>query len=205
MVADQIVARGVSDELVLTSMRTVPRHEFVPEDLRALAYHDRPLPIGHEQTISQPYIVAVMSEYLSAKPEQRVLEIGTGSGYQAAVLAQMRVKVFSIEIVCPLHDEARERLDRLGYGDAVISKCGDGYAGWQEHAPFDAVIVTAAPPQIPQALIDQLAPGGRLIAPEGQFDQDLVLIKRAADGTVSRDVLFGVRFVPMVRAQSKPQ
>jgi len=198
MVATQLEARDIVDEQVLEAMRTVPRHEFVPDAVSRDAYADQPLPIGHAQTISQPYIVAIMTQLLRLRPGERVLEIGTGSGYQTAILAEMDLQVYSIEIVCPLHDEARERLDRLGYGQRVVSQCGDGYRGWPEHAPFDAVIITAAPPVLPQALIDQLAPGGRLIVPEGELVQELVLVERHADNGLTRTGLFPVRFVPMV-------
>lgn len=201
MVREQIAARGVSDERVLDAVSSVPRHRFVPEAEAHLAYRDHPIPIGHGQTISQPYIVASMSELAGVEAGDRVLEIGTGSGYQAAVLAAMGAEVYSIEIIEPLGLRAREVLDELGY--AVHVRIGDGYAGWPEEAPFAAVILTAAPPEIPQPLIDQLAPGGRLVAPEGDsLAQQLVVIDKADDGSTSRRVVYGVRFVPMTgRAQ----
>jgi protein-L-isoaspartate(D-aspartate) O-methyltransferase len=172
----------------------VPRHRFVPELQRASAYEDRPLPIGHQQTISQPYIVALMSELADLKPGERVLEVGTGSGYQAAVLAEMGVEVFSIEIVEPLAKQAAATLKELGY--AVTVRHGDGYAGWPEQAPFDAILVTAAPPHIPEPLEAQLALGGRLVIPVGQHFQSLVRVTRTEKGLRKQKVL-PVRFVPM--------
>ncbi len=188
------------DPRVIAAMSKVPRHEFVPEDLRELAYMNRPLPIGHEQTISQPYIVAIMSDLLGVFEGGRVLEVGTGSGYQAAVLGELCEAVYSIEIVEPLGLEARALLERLGY-DNVHVKIGDGYAGWPEHAPFDGIIVTAAAPQVPQPLLDQLKPGGRMILPVKQrFDsQELLLIEKDANGEISREEILPVRFVPLTR------
>jgi protein-L-isoaspartate(D-aspartate) O-methyltransferase len=201
MVREQIEERGVRDAAVLAALRRVPRHEFVPPELRHLAHADHPLPIGEEQTISQPYIVALMTELLAVRPGQRLLEIGTGSGYQAAVLADLGVDVYSIEIVAPLADRARAKLTALGY-HGVRVRTGDGYAGWPEEAPFDGIIVTAAPPQVPPPLIAQLKPGGRLVVPEGTGDQTLVVYLKAADGRVRREAVLPVRFVPMTgRAQ----
>ncbi|MCZ7585472.1 MAG: protein-L-isoaspartate(D-aspartate) O-methyltransferase [Deltaproteobacteria bacterium] len=195
MVRLTIEARGVKDGHVLAAMRKVPRHEFVPPAQRRLAYSDTPLPIGHDQTISQPYIVAFMTEALKLKPGDKVLEIGTGSGYQAAVLAAITDKVFTIEIVCGLAKEADARLKRLGYKN-VTGKCGDGYKGWKEHAPFDAIIVTAAPDHVPKPLVDQLAEGGRLVMPVGRMFQELVrLTKNGAE--LKKESLLPVRFVPM--------
>jgi protein-L-isoaspartate(D-aspartate) O-methyltransferase len=204
MVRDQIEERGVADPAVLAALRRVPRHEFVPEPLRALAYADHPLPIGDDQTISQPFIVAVMTEQLQLKPGQRVLEIGTGSGYQAAVLAELGAEVYTIEIIEWLADRARATLVRLGYGQKITVRAGDGYAGWPEAAPFDGIIVTAAPPRVPQPLLDQLKPGGRLVVPEGTGAQDLVVYVKSAAGRVRREVVLPVRFVPMIgRAQQR--
>ena len=201
MVRSQIEARGVRDSAVLAALRRVPRHEFVPTEVRPEAYADHPLPIGERQTISQPYIVGFMTELLQVKPGHRVLEIGTGSGYQAAVLAELGADVYTIEIVENLAHTARAVLERLGY-EKVRVRSGDGYQGWQDAAPFDRIIVTAAPPQVPQPLIDQLKPGGRLVVPEGDQDQDLVLYTKSADGTLRRDRVLPVRFVPMTgRAQ----
>jgi protein-L-isoaspartate(D-aspartate) O-methyltransferase len=196
MVRDQIQARDVRDGAVLAALRRVPRHEFVPASVRSQAYADHPLPIGEGQTISQPYIVALMTELLHVSPGQRVLEIGTGSGYQAAVLADLGVEVYTIEIVEKLATTARALLERLGYRKVHV-RAGDGYRGWPDAAPFDRIIVTAAPPQVPQPLIDQLKPGGRLVVPEGDRDQDLVLYTKSADGTLRREKVLPVRFVPM--------
>jgi protein-L-isoaspartate(D-aspartate) O-methyltransferase len=203
MVDKTIAARGVKDPAVLAAMRRVPRHEMVPEPLRHRAYQDTPLAIGFEQTISQPYIVAVMTEAAQLSPGERVLEVGTGSGYQAAVLAELGVDVYSIEIVEPLAKRTHELLARLGY-DKLHLRIGDGFRGWPEAAPFDAIIVTAAPARIPQPLIDQLAVGGRLVIPVGEDDQSLRVVTRSTDGTTTED-LFPVRFVPMTgEAQGKP-
>ena len=195
MVAEQIERRGVKDQAVLAAMRRTPRHEFVPPAERPLAYTDQPLPIGLGQTISQPYIVAFMSEALELRPGERVLEIGTGSGYQAAVLAEMGAEVYSIEIVCELARRARADLDRLGYG-RVKTRCGDGYAGWPEAAPFDAIVVTAAPEQAPRPLLEQLKVGGRMVIPVGDLFQELIRIRRT-DGGYAEERLLPVRFVPM--------
>ena len=196
MVSRQIEARGVRDSRVLEAMRKVPRHRFVPKAQRAYAYEDRPLPIAHGQTISQPYIVALMTELARVKPGDMVLEVGTGSGYQAAVLAEMGVKVFSIEIVEPLAKHAKATLSELGYGKRVEVRHGDGYAGWPERAPFDAIVVTAAPPKIPKPLKQQLKVGGRLVIPVGKHYQSLVRVTRTKDGFREESVL-PVRFVPM--------
>lgn len=201
MVRTQLEARDIRDARVLEAMRRVPRHELVPEASRSAAYADHPLAIGHGQTISQPYIVALMTQLsrVSEIESPRVLEVGTGSGYQAAVLAELGAEVWSIEIVEPLGERARSDLARLGY--AVHVRIGDGYAGWAEHAPFDAVIVTAAPPRIPQPLIDQLKVGGRLVIPVGERYQTLKVITRTEDSHLEREVA-PVRFVPMTgRAQ----
>jgi protein-L-isoaspartate(D-aspartate) O-methyltransferase len=203
MVRRQIEARGVHDARVLEAMRTVPRHRFVPESQRGDAYEDRPLPIGHRQTISQPYIVALMTELAGVKPGDTVLEVGTGSGYQAAVLAQMGAKVFSIEIVESLAKEANALLSDLGYGKRVNVRHGDGYAGWPEHAPFDAVIVTAAPPKIPEPLKQQLKVGGRLVIPVGKYYQSLIQVTRTKSGFREKSVI-PVRFVPMTGQAQQP-
>jgi len=195
MVEEQIEARGVRSSRVLAALREVPRHEFVPLEERDRAYEDRPLPIGHGQTISQPYIVAVMTELLDLSGDERVLEIGTGSGYQAAVLGRLAREVYTIEIVPELARRAEVDLRRLGFANVHV-RDGDGYRGWPEHAPFDAIVVTAAPEHVPQPLVDQLAVGGRLVVPVGDVSQDLVLITRDADG-VREQRLLGVRFVPM--------
>ena len=200
MVKEQVSARGVRDSATLAAMRQVPRHEFVPPQVRRLAYEDSPLPIGHDQTISQPYIVALMTELAQPKPGDRVLEVGTGSGYQAAVLAAAGCRVWTIEIFEALADEARERLGRLGFRDVVV-RHGDGYAGWREEAPFDAVVVTAGADAVPPALIEQLAPEGRLVMPVGDpyTDQRLVLLEKDKAGRVSTRYLVPVRFVPLLR------
>jgi protein-L-isoaspartate(D-aspartate) O-methyltransferase len=195
MVREQIEARGVRSGPVLEALRKVPRHLFVPPGVRHLAYEDGPLPIGHQQTISQPYIVALMTEALQLKGGERVLEVGTGSGYQAAVLAELAAQVYSIEIIEPLGREAERRLRELGY-DNVHVRIGDGYQGWPEHAPFDAIIVTAAPDHVPEPLVAQLKVGGRLVIPVGRDDQDLWLVRRTEEGSKRRR-LTPVRFVPM--------
>ncbi len=195
MVARQLAARDIHNPRVLEAMRTVPRHEFVPEEYRASAYSDAPLPIGHGQTISQPYIVALMTQLLDPQPGDRVLEIGTGSGYQAAVLSPLVKEVYSIEIVEPLAAQAKQTLARLGCNN-VHTKTGDGYQGWPEAAPFDAIIVTCAPDHVPQPLIDQLNDGGRLVIPVGEGVQELILMRKTGDH-LSRESVTPVRFVPM--------
>jgi protein-L-isoaspartate(D-aspartate) O-methyltransferase len=195
MVRTQIEARGVSDRRVLRAFNTVERHRFMDSSFHAEAYNDYPLPIGEGQTISQPYIVALMTEVLDLEQDDKVLEIGTGSGYQAAILAELVDSVFSIEIVESLGLTAVERLKKLGY-DNIFVHIGDGYRGWPEHAPFDAIIVTCAPEEIPQPLIDQLAEGGRLVIPVGVEWQELVLVKKEGD-EISRKTIAPVRFVPM--------
>jgi len=197
MVAVQIEARGVEQKKVLEAMSEVERHLFVPQAMRSRAYDDHPLPIGHGQTISQPYIVAAMTEAAGLSGHERVLEIGTGSGYQAAVLARIVRQVFTIEIVPELGNEATERLATLGYKNVVV-RIGDGYKGWPEKAPFDAIVVTAAPEKIPEQLVRQLKVGGRMILPVGPSGrQELIRITRTAEGT-RREKLMDVRFVPMV-------
>lgn len=200
MVREQMEARGVKDRRVLSAMRATPRHLFVPKGLERRAYEDTPLPIGYGQTISQPYIVASMSEMLGVGPGDRVLEIGTGSGYQAAVLAQLAKEVFSIEIVPELGKQSEILLKQLGHNNVEV-KIGDGYKGWPEKAPFDRIILTAAPPEIPQSLVDQLKNGGRLVAPEGQAWQELVVIDKDASGKTKRRTAYGVQFVPMVKGK----
>ncbi len=199
MVRTQIEARGVRDERVLEALRAVPRHRFVPPDLERSAYDDGPLPIGHGQTISQPYVVAVMSEELAPEPDDVVLDVGTGSGYQAAVLSRLVRQVYSIEIVPALAEEARTRLAALGYTNVEVIT-GDGWAGLPAHAPYDGILVAAAPPEVPEALLDQLAVGARLVIPVGSFQQDLRVLERTAEGFDER-TLFGVRFVPLVRGR----
>ena len=196
MVETQIVARGVRDPRVLEAMRDVPRHLFVDASQRTAAYEDHPLPIAGHQTISQPYIVALMTELLDLQPGETVLEIGTGSGYQSAVLARLARQVYSIEIVPELAREAGERLQRLGYANVTVRE-GDGYRGWPEHAPFDGIIVTAAPERIPEPLLDQLAPNGRMVIPVGGFFQELKVFRKDANGKVTEKDVLPVRFVPM--------
>jgi protein-L-isoaspartate(D-aspartate) O-methyltransferase len=202
MVRHQIEKRGVKDKKVLEAMRKVPRHEFISGKSWSEAYADHPVPIGRGQTISQPYIVAYMTEALALKGTEKVLEIGTGSGYQAAVLAEIVPEVYSIEIICELEANARKTLERLGY-ENVKTKCADGYKGWPEHAPFDAIIITAAPDQIPPPLLEQLKVGGRLIAPVGTYFQELVICTRTEKG-IKREQLLPVRFVPMTGEAEKP-
>ncbi len=195
MVREQIEGRDVRDPLTLAAMRKVPRHELVPAAMRARAYEDYPLPIGHEQTISQPYIVGFMTEALRLRGGEKVLEVGTGSGYQAAVLAEIAAQVYTIEIVAPLAERARQDLARLGYTNVHV-RAGDGYAGWPEAAPFDAIIVTAAAPKIPEPLLAQLKDGGRLVIPVGEESQSLMVLTRTG-GTFSKQTVLPVRFVPM--------
>lgn len=202
MVAQTIEARGVKDPRVLEAMRRAPRHELVPESIRHRSYEDTPLPIGFDQTISQPFIVAAMTEAADLSPGEKVLEVGTGSGYQAIVLAELGVDIYSIEIVEPLAKRTHELLAKLGYTRLNL-RIGDGYRGWPEAAPFDAIIVTAAPEQVPQPLIDQLAIGGRLVIPVGKAgEQQLKVIVKDAKGTTS-ETLMDVRFVPMTGEAQK--
>jgi protein-L-isoaspartate(D-aspartate) O-methyltransferase len=202
LVAEDLVPQGITDSLTLAAMRAVPRHEFVPEDQRARAYADTPLPIGHDQTISQPAVVAFMTQVIRPRPGLRVLEVGTGSGYQAAVLAETGARVWTIEIFRALADDAGARLQRLGYGRVQV-RHGDGYAGWPEVAPFDAIVVTAGADSIPPPLVRQLAPGGRLVMPVGNpwVDQRLVLLEKDATGRVASRDLLPVRFVPLLRGE----
>ena len=193
MVLQQIKKRGIQNQRVLSAMSQVPRHLFVPQTERSSAYKDTPLPIGYDQTISQPYIVAYMTEKLDLKADEKVLEIGTGSGYQAAILGELVKQVYSIEIVNDLCESAKERLKSLGYKNIFI-KCGDGYRGWPEQAPFDAILITAAPKQVPIPLLKQLKVGGRLIAPVGKYFQELVLITKRKDESFTRQKLIPVRF-----------
>lgn len=201
MVRTQIMARGVRDTATLRSMKNVPRHLFVPPDQRRAAYDDTPLPIGFGQTISQPYIVAYMTELLRPAPGKRFLEIGTGSGYQAAILAEITDTVYTIEIISQLGHAAAQRLKELGYKNAFV-KIGDGYYGWEEHAPFDAIIVTAAAEFIPPPLISQLKDGGRMVIPVGSpfLVQQLMLVEKRGTQISTRS-LMTVRFVPFTRAQ----
>ena len=198
--------RAALSEPVMAAMGKVPRHEFVPAQERRNAYANRPLPIGMGQTISQPFIVALMTDLMEVKPGDRVLEIGTGSGYQAALLAELAGTVYTIEIVEPLAREAAERLNRLGYRN-VVTRTGDGYQGWREHAPFDAIMVTAAPREVPQPLIDQLKPGGRLVVPVGgqAAGQSLLLMEKHADGRITRRNILAVRFVPLTDKTGRQQ
>lgn len=197
MVEQQIAARGVTDERVLEAMRKVERHQFVPEQYRDFAYSDRPLPIGEGQTISQPFVVAFMTEILALRKDEKVLEIGTGSGYQAAVLAEICDNVWTIEVNRILADTAGKVLDQTGYSKVNL-RAGDGYQGWKEYAPFDAIIVTCAPSDVPEPLQEQLAEGGRMIIPvDAGFGQELVLLKKVQGELIRKEVL-PVRFVPMI-------
>lgn len=186
------------DPRVLDRMADVPRHEFVPPEQKASAYRNRPLAIGHGQTISQPFVVALMTELLAVKEDHRVLEIGTGSGYQAAVLAGLARDVYTIEIVRPLAETAAAAFRRLGYAN-IHAWIGDGYRGWPEHGPYDGIMVTAAPDHIPPALIEQLKPGGRLVIPVGEIWQELMVLTKNADGTTTSTTIVPVRFVPLTR------
>jgi protein-L-isoaspartate(D-aspartate) O-methyltransferase len=198
MVEEQIKERGIRNKKVLDALMKVPRHKFVPDEYKSYAYDDRPLPIGHNQTISQPYVVAYMTEILNPDSTQRVLEIGTGSGYQAAVLSQLYKEVFTVEIIEPLGNQAKKVFDEEGYKN-VFTKIADGYLGWKEHAPFDAIIVTCAPANIPQPLVEQLAEGGRMIIPVGeQYSQVLYLLEKRK-GKIRETETLPVLFVPMLR------
>jgi protein-L-isoaspartate(D-aspartate) O-methyltransferase len=202
MVDKQLRGRDIVDSRVLQAMAAVPRHRFVPQNVQHMAYQDSPLPIGYAQTISQPYIVALMTQLLKIEPGHRVLEIGTGSGYQAAVLAEMGADVFSIEIVPQLGHRAVQTLKALGYENIEV-KIGDGYQGWPAHAPFNSIIVTCAPTRIPKPLQDQLAEGGRMVIPAGKtFSQKLYLLRKK-DGNIHRESTIDVRFVPMVDEKGK--
>jgi protein-L-isoaspartate(D-aspartate) O-methyltransferase len=204
MIPQQLKSRGINDGRVLAAMAKVPREEFVAPDSRAVSYEDGPLPIGYGQTISQPYIVAFMTEQLRLKPSDRVLEVGTGSGYQAAILAELASEVYSIEIVEPLAKNAEATLQRLGYKN-VHMKIGDGYKGWPEEAPFDAIIVTCAPDKVPQPLVDQLKDDGRMIIPVGdRFAQQLYLLEKKND-QLTQSATLPVRFVPMTSETAKPK
>ena len=203
MVESQIRGRGIQDERVLAAMSQIPRHQFVDSPWKDLAYSDRPLPIGHQQTISQPYIVAYMSEAAEISTQDKVLEIGTGSGYQAAVLGEIAQKVYSIEIIPQLAQRARQTLAQLGYKNIQV-KTGDGYEGWAEYAPYDAIIVTAAPEKIPQPLIDQLATNGKLVIPVGSWFQEIVVLTKTEDRIIEKKTL-PVRFVPMIRPSNKKE
>jgi protein-L-isoaspartate(D-aspartate) O-methyltransferase len=202
MIINQIKSRGIKDGRVLAAMQKVERHRFVPDEYKNASYGDFPLPISEGQTISQPYIVAYMTEILDLNKNDNVLEIGTGSGYQAAILAQICDTVYSIDIFESLVLKARKLFQQLGYGNIFV-KTGDGYLGWAEHAPFDAILVTCAPSEIPEALVDQLAEGGRMIIPVGFSPyQELVLIKKN-NGKITRQKVLPVRFVPMINEKGK--
>lgn len=204
MVDEQIRSRGIEEPRLLNALETVPRHEFVPEALREEAYRDEPLQIGSGQTVSQPYLVALMADLLELDGDEKLLEIGTGSGYTTAVLARLGRRVYSIEIIEELADRARKVLEELGYGNVQV-RAGDGYRGWPEEAPFDGILVSAAPSEVPPPLIEQLGENGVLVAPVGRALQDLVVIRKTADGLVRRQVDV-VRLVPMVgRAQRDPE
>ncbi len=203
MVTSQIESRGIKNPLVLRAMKKVPRHLFLADDLRDLAYTDGPLPIGNEQTISQPYIVALMTELLNLKGGEKILEIGTGSGYQAAVLSEICSQIYSVEIVEPLALKADETLKRLGYKNVEV-KVGDGYQGWEEHAPFDGIIGAAAPDHIPQPLYDQLKMGAHLVLPVGNGNQDLMVITKTVEG-MKKETVIPVRFVRMTGEAENPE
>lgn len=204
MVREQIESRGIFDARVLAAMRKVPRHEFVPEHLADAAYEDHPLPIGYGQTISQPYIVALMTELLRLTPGAKVLEVGTGCGYQTAVLAEIAAEVYSMEIIEPLANESADRLQRLGYKNIQIKR-GDGYLGWPEHAPFGAIIVTAGAEHIPPPLVQQLKTGGRMVIPVGEphAEQALLLVQKGSNGEVITRNVSAVLFVPLTREPAK--
>lgn len=200
MVQSQLIARNIQDEKVLHAMRSVPRHKFVPEELHSRAYGDHPLPIGESQTISQPYMVALMTELLQLEAKNKVLEIGTGSGYQAAVLAEIVTRVFSIERVSALASRARKCLDTLGYSNVII-RTSDGTLGWKEYAPFDRIVVTAGAPDVPEALVEQLADNGRIVIPIGNtFMQTLAIVKKKGQKIVKEESC-GCTFVPLIGEQ----
>ncbi len=201
MVKRQIESRGVNDERVLKAMREVERHKFIPNQHITAAYEDHPLPIGYGQTISQPYIVALMTELCRLNGMEKVLEIGTGSGYQAAVLSLLAKEVYTIEIVEPLGKLAKKRMKEMGYHNVHV-RIGDGYKGWPEHAPFDVIIITAAPSEIPQTLFEQLKEGGIMVAPVGDFHQELITIEKV-NGQMVKRVITYVRFVPMIHGEGK--
>jgi protein-L-isoaspartate(D-aspartate) O-methyltransferase len=204
MVQQQLMTRGINDQRVLAAMAKVPREEFVPPDSRAASYEDGPLPIGYAQTISQPYVVAFMTEQLRLKPSDRVLEVGTGSGYQVAILAELVSEIYSIEIVEPLAKNAEATLQRLGYKNVHL-KISDGYKGWPETAPFDAIIVTCAPDKVPQPLVDQLKDDGRMVIPVGdRFAQQLYLLEKK-NGQLKQSATLPVRFVPMTGGAKAPK
>lgn len=196
MVEQQIRRRGIHDERILTVMSRIPRHLFVPSELQKQAYDDQPLPIGYGQTISQPYIVALMTELVQPHPSDRALEIGTGCGYQTAVLSELVQEVYGLEIIEPLAKLARTHLRHSGHSNTEI-RLGDGYQGWKEHAPFQIIMVAAAPDHIPQPLLDQLGPGGRMVIPIGQSSQQLLLVEKSQDGSIDRRQIAPVAFVPM--------
>ncbi len=204
MVEEQIAARGVRDPRVLEAMRKVKRHLFVPPEMEASAYDDSPLPIGKNQTISQPYIVALMTELARLSAADRVLEIGTGSGYQAAILAELCEKVYTIEIIEELAAQAAERFAEFGYAN-IETRQGDGAQGWPEQAPFDAILVTAAPENVPEKLLDQLKTGGRLVIPLGNYSQELCVFTKFEDGSIQKQNIIPVRFVPMTRGKDTRQ
>jgi protein-L-isoaspartate(D-aspartate) O-methyltransferase len=195
MVEDQIKSRGIRDKAVVAAMKKVPRHRFVPESELKWAYGDHPLPIGLNQTISQPYIVAYMTEAAQIAPGEKVLEIGTGSGYQAAILGEIAKEVYTIEILPELAERARRTLEELGYKNVHVM-AGNGYLGWPEHAPFDAIVVTAAPDEVPKALVEQLAVNGKMVIPVGARDQDMMIITKTPEGVIEKKTI-PVRFVPM--------
>jgi protein-L-isoaspartate(D-aspartate) O-methyltransferase len=203
MVEEQLRFRDIVDSRVLEAMGRVPRERFVPAAVRSHAYEDHPLPIGLDQTISQPYIVALMVQIARPKPEDRALEVGVGCGYQAAILCGLCEHVYGIEILDALAAATRQRLAELGYANVTV-RCGDGSAGWPEEAPFDVILVSAAPDRVPQPLIDQLAPGGRLLIPVGRYSQQLLLIEKLPDGTCRRIDIAPVQFVPMTGEAGKP-
>lgn len=200
-----LLGKDALDARVMAALKDVPRHAFVPEERRDAAYDNGPLPIGHGQTISQPYIVALMTDLLAPEPDDVILEIGTGSGYQAAVLSRLVWQVYSLEIIESLATSARERLARLGYANVEV-RAGDGYHGWPGHAPFDGIVVTAAAPAIPEPLIEQLKPGARLVIPIGRpdGDQKLMLVEKTIDGRVEKRSVLGVAFVPLTRPGVRP-